>query len=202
MLSLTHPPDVLARKLLTERPRSLKYRRRRSHHRDLPGVGFLVQAFCQWKRNPVSQRDWDDAHPTTPPPQQQQQPLGEPAVHYIRSDSVPRRATQPVSTEGGPVRSTSGLRRLAARSRRVGVCSGAFSLGAAGFWRGGRAPLIEPSVLTWRVSTSMCCRARRHLRTRVTAEYPTSECEALDRADVSSTNPTSTKRMDASFIWT
>ena len=25
-------------------------------------LGFSKQAFCQWKANPVSQRDWDDAH--------------------------------------------------------------------------------------------------------------------------------------------
>ncbi|MCP2329407.1 hypothetical protein HDA40_007914 [Hamadaea flava] len=25
-------------------------------------LGFSKQAFCQWKADPVSQRDWDDAH--------------------------------------------------------------------------------------------------------------------------------------------
>jgi hypothetical protein len=25
-------------------------------------LGFSKHAFCAWKRNPVSQRDWDDAH--------------------------------------------------------------------------------------------------------------------------------------------
>ena len=27
-------------------------------------LGFSKQAFYQWRRNPISQRDWDDAHPT------------------------------------------------------------------------------------------------------------------------------------------
>lgn len=37
--------------------------RRCPRHGDLPGIGLLQATFYQWKRNPVSQRDWDDASP-------------------------------------------------------------------------------------------------------------------------------------------